>query len=211
MEFFRLKEDIQLEPVDIGAYETIRGGGMVFHVRVFDAQSTGRLFHMDMKAFGGLMRMETVAFTPVQLDGPIYSMDKVMVFGRATLVLELYDTTVSHPDFGELDTIKLKYALLPSYDPGDHSYYTFRLPVSDYKRGFGITNKVSSMAEEYEDGYYKLLKKCDPIDPEIKKEKNAEFSGSLFNNGGPAVNQFKKMIGEEKTEEFLKRYMFCSM
>ena len=67
------------------------------------------------------------------------------------------------------------------------------------------------MAEEYGEKYYELLQNCETIDPEVKKEKNAEFSGSLFNNGGPAVNQFKKMIGEEKTEEFLKRYMFCSM
>ena len=211
MEQFRSKQDIQLKPVDIGDYETIRGKGMLFHVRVFDVQNAGRLFHMDMKAFGGLMRMETVVFTPVQLDGPIYSMDKIMAFGRATLVLELYDTTVSHPDFSELATIKRKYALLPSYDPDDHPYYTFRLPVSDYKRGFGIKNKIRSMEEEYGEKYYKLLQNCEPIDPEVKKEKNAEFSGSLFNNGGPAVNQFKKMIGAEKTEEFLKRYMFCSM
>ena len=211
MEQFRSKHDIQLEPVNIGAYETIRGLGMLFHVRVFDVQNSGRLFQMDMKAFGGIMRMETVVFTPVQLDGPIYSMDKVMAFGRATLVLELYDTTVSHPDFSKLATIKQKYALLPSYDPGDHPYYTFRLPVSDYKRGFGIKKKIRSMEEEYGDKYYKLLQNCEPIDPEVKKEKNAEFSGSLFNNGGPAVNQFKKMIGAEKTEEFLKRYMFCSI
>ena len=141
------KPGIQLEPVDIGDYETIKGDGMLFHVRVYDAQDAGRLFLMDMKVFGGLMRMETVVFTPVQLDGPIYSMDKVMAFGRATLVLELYDTTVSHPDFNELNAVKQRYSLLPSYDPGDHPYYTFRLPVSDYKRGFWIKNKISYMAE----------------------------------------------------------------
>ena len=204
------KPGIQLEPVDIGDYETIKGDGMLFHVRVYDAQDAGRLFLMDMKVFGGLMRMETVVFTPVQLDGPIYSMDKVMAFGRATLVLELYDTTVSHPDFNELNAVKQRYSLLPSYDPGDHPYYTFRLPVSDYKRGFWIKNKISYMAEEYGDAYFQILQTCPPIDPEIKKAKNSEFSECLFQNGGPAVNQFKKMIGEEKTEEFLKRYMFCS-
>ncbi len=204
------KPGIQLESVDIGDYETIKGDGMLFHVRVYDAQDAGRLFLMDMKVFGGLMRMETVVFTPVQLDGPIYSMDKVKAFGRATLVLELYDTTVSHPDFNELNAVKQRYSLLPSYDPGDHPYYTFRLPVSDYKRGFWIKNKISYMAEEYGDAYFQILQTCPPIDPEIKKAKNSEFSECLFQNGGPAVNQFKKMIGEEKTEEFLKRYMFCS-
>ena len=67
------------------------------------------------------------------------------------------------------------------------------------------------MAEEYGEEYYHILQTCPPIDPEIKKEKNSEFCECLYHNGGPAVNQFKKMIGEEKTEEFLKRYMFCSI
>ena len=210
IDLFGLKPDTGLDPVDIGDYETIRGKGMTFHTRVFDAQNSGRLFLMDMTAFAGLMKMETVAFTPVELDGPICSMDKVVAFGRSTLVLELYDTTVSHPDFAALGTEKQKYSRIPSYDPGDHPYYAFRMSESDYKRGFGIGNKISQMAKEYQESYFKILKTCDPVDPEIKKQKNLKFSECLYSNGGPAVDQFKKMIGPEKTEEFLKRYMFCS-
>ena len=67
------------------------------------------------------------------------------------------------------------------------------------------------MEKEYQDSYLQILKTCDPVDPNTKKQKYLEFSDCLFSNGGPAVNQFKKMIGPEKTEEFLKRYMFCSL
>lgn len=66
------------------------------------------------------------------------------------------------------------------------------------------------MAEEYCQTYFQYLQSCDPIEPTEKKKKNAEFTQNLFQNGGPAVNQFKKMIGEDKTEEFLMKYMFCS-
>ena len=106
MDMSGIKPDIRLVPVDIGDYETIKGRGMTFHTRVFDAIDMGRLFLMDMTAFGNLMRMETVVFTPLELDGPIYSMDKISAFGRSTLVLELYDTTLSHSDFTALNTVK---------------------------------------------------------------------------------------------------------
>ena len=201
----------RLKKLDIGEYAVIKRSGMCFHTHVFDAENAGRLFLMGMKAFRGLMKMETAVFTPTDLDGPIFSVDEVMTFGRSTLVLELYDTTISHPDFNSLDQIKQRYSFLPSYDPGDHPYYSFRLPVSDYKRGRRIKHDICTMAMEYSREYFRCLKNCSHIDSCSKKKRNAGFSDSLYQNGGPAVNQFKKMIGEAKTEEFLKKYMFCSV
>lgn len=205
-----LKQLFKLTELDIRDFTRIKSNGMKFHVRVFDAEDIGRLFLMDMKAFCGLMKMETFVFTPVHIDAPILSTDKVMAFGRSTLVLELYDTTITHPDFHELNIVKKKYISLPSYNPGKHTYYSFRLPESDYKRGYRIKKATESMAKEYNQTYFHCLKSCKPIEPTEKKKKNAEFTKSLFQNGGPAVNQFKKMIGEKKTEKFLMEYMFCS-
>ena len=201
----------RLSELDIGDYSDIRSRGMSFHSRVFDAEKAGRLFVMDMKAFGGVMRMETAVFTPLCLDGPIFSADDVEAFGRSTLVLELYDTTASHPDFHELESVNKEYSDLPSYDPGDHPYHSMRLPVSAYKKGRGIKSKVCAMAEAYSDLYFRCLQSCAAIDPTEKKERNAVFVKSLLQNGGPAVNQFKAMIGEDRTEEFLTKYMFCSV
>ena len=200
----------KLTKVTVGNYAQIKGRGMRFDVRVFDAKGSGRLFLMEMKGMFGLMRMETATFTPVSLDAPLFSIDIVKAFGRSTLVLELYDTTVSHPDFNKLESIKKKYADIPTYDPGEHPYYTYRLPESDYKRGRGIHKAVLLMAKEYTKAYLACMRKCPEIESEEKKAKNAEFSDSLFTSGGPAVNQFKKMIGEKGTEEFLKKYMYCS-
>ena len=116
----------RLKKLDIGEYAVIKRSGMCFHTHVFDAENAGRLFLMGMKAFRGLMKMETAVFTPTDLDGPIFSVDEVMTFGRSTLVLELYDTTISHPDFNSLDQIKQRYSFLPSYDV-PHIRNTFRV------------------------------------------------------------------------------------
>ena len=36
-----------------------------------------------------------------------------------------------------------------------------------------------------------------------------QAQNGLLQNGGPAVNQFKKMLGEEKTSAFIRTCMFC--
>ena len=198
-----------LKKQEIGDYSELKGHGMRFRTTVYDAEDIGRLCLMEMKAFGGLMRMDTGVFSPVGRDGPIFSFDSIKAFGKETFLAELYDTTLSHPAFEELGEVKKKYAYITAYDPGEHWYDNMRLPVSDYKKGRKIAPDVSKMMKEYSEVYFRLLDECDPCDPAAKKECNAVFVNGLLNNGGPAVNTFKKMIGEEKTEIFLKNYMFC--
>ena len=84
------------------------------------------------------------------------------------------------------------------------------LPSSDHKKGKKVKEQLNAYGQEFSTTYFKLLESCQPCDPEEKKAKNAELTESLISNGGPAVNQFKKMIGDEKTAEFLRTCMFCS-
>ena len=199
----------RLAQLDIGDYSTMKGKGMKFKTQVFDAEGAGRLCLMEMKAVGGLMRMETGVFSSTELDGPLFSFDYIKAAGKETLLLEFYDTTISHPQFEELLEVKDKYAHLTYYDPGEHWYDDMRLPASDYKTGKKITEELRSMLRDYCKGYFRLLAGCDNCDSAEKKECNAAFADGLLQNGGPAVDTFKKMIGDEKTEEFLKTYMFC--
>ena len=194
---------------DIGEYADLKGKGMRFSTRVFDAEQAGSLCLMDMKAFFGAMKMQTAVFSPTELDGPILSMDFVEAFGSCTLVLELYDTTLSHPDFQPLEETKAKYASLPDYDPGEHWFDSIRLPVSAHKKGRKLQNEMQQMAREYTELYFELLTQCPPCAADEKKAKNAEFADGLLQNGGPAVNQFRKMLGDEKTTAFIRTCMFC--
>lgn len=198
-----------LSPVDLGEYNAIKGKGMAFRVKCYDADHAGRLCLMEMSGFFGLMKMETAVFSPTMLDGPLFSFDYIKAFEKDTFLVELYDTTLEHPGFEGLQSVKNRYSSLPSYDPGKHWYDRLLLPVSDYKKGKKLTPELQKYMEEYVRTYFDILNTCKPCDRAEKMKKNAEFTEGLLQNGGPAVNQFKKMIGEEKTEEFLRKYMFC--
>ncbi len=195
--------------LDIGEFEEISGKGMRFHTRVYDADGAGRLCLMEMRAFFGLMKMESAVFSPVGLDGPLFSCDLVDAMGEDTLLLELYDTTISHPGMGALGEIMASYGTLPAYDPGRHWYDSLRLPVSDFKKGKGLRGAFAGYVREYTEGYFSLLPDCGACDPAEKRKRNAAYAEGLLKNGGPAVDTFRKILGEEKTALFLKKYMFC--
>lgn len=195
---------------EIGEFKTIKGKGMTFQTQVFEAEGAGQLFVMTMSGMAGLMKMETVVFSPVHIDAPILSMDVVEALGSTTLVLEVYDTTLAHPAFDELEVVKARYAELPGYEPEEQPYSSLLLPSSDHKKGKKLREQLSAYGQEFSSTYFKLLEACQHCDPGQKKSRNAKLTESLIANGGPAVNQFKKMIGAEKTAEFLRTCMFCS-
>lgn len=199
----------KLRERDIGEYARLRGSGMNFFTGVYDAAGAGSLFLMDIKAPLGLMKMQTSVFSPTELDGPILSLDFVEAFGTCTLVLELYDTTLSHPDFQQLEKVKAEYSSLPDYDPGEHWFDSIRLPVSAHKKGRKLRAEMLQMVQEYAALYFELLQHCKSCDAAEKKAENAKFADGLLQNGGPAVNQFRKMVGEEKTAAFIRTCMFC--
>ena len=193
----------------IGEYAELKSRGMHFSTSVFDAEEAGSLCLMDMKAFFGAMKMWTAVFSPTERDGPILSLDYIEAFGNCTLVLELYDTTLSHPTFQQLEEVKAKYASLPEYDHGEHWYNRLLLPASTHKRGKKLQGLMRQMLQEYAERYFELLKSCPACDKAEKRAKNAEFANGLLQNGGPAVDQFRKMLGEEKTAVFIRTCMFC--
>ena len=199
-----------LREKDIGAFSRLGGRGMTFRVKVYEAPGTGSLCLMEMRAMAGLMRMETAVFSPTGIDGPLLSMDAIAAMGQDTLLLELYDTTLAHPDFAALGEIKTRYADLPDYDPGEHWYDAMRLDGSAYKKGRGLSGVYDPFVRDYAQRYFELLAHCPRCGEEEKKKQNAVFADGLLQNGGPAVNQFRKMLGEEKTAEFLHKIMFCT-
>ncbi len=199
----------RLTQQDIGPFANMKGKVSKFRTKVYDAEGAGRLCVMEMKAAAGLVRMETGVFSPTELDGPIFSFDYIKASGNETLILELYDTTLSHPDLSDLVMIAERYADLPDYDPEEHWYDSLKLPVSEYKRGRKIGRKAAAMLTDYAEAYFRLLAECPDCDPEEKKACNRAFADGLLSNGGPAVNAFREIMGDERMEAFIREYMFC--
>lgn len=61
---------------------------------------------------------------------------------------------------------------------------------------------------KYVDEFLAYLNKADKCDPEIKKANIRKFAQGLLDNGGPAVNQVRKMFGEEVTQRLILEYMY---
>ena len=206
-----LRSQFHVTNRDVGEFSNITHRGMRFDIRVYDAEDAGSLCIMNMRAMFGLMKMETAVFSPVSIDGPLLSCDLVSAFRTDTLFLELYDTTISHPKFEQLEDTKTKYSHLPDNDVGTHWYDDIRLPVSVFKKGKNMKAEFELIAGQFASSYFDELKCCNPCDENIKKELNEKYVNGLLENGGPAVDQFRKMLGDEKCERFLKTVMFaCS-
>ncbi len=194
---------------DMGDLSRIRGKGMVFDVESFDAEGAGSMCLMMMRGMAGLIRMVSATFTPAKLDGPIFSMDWIRAFGRETLLLELFDTMIARQAFPELEEVKIKHKSLPVYKPKEAWYTGLHLPASAFYQGRGIGGELDQAVREYCEGYFSALLRCPVCGQEEKNRRNAVLPEGLLENGGLAVDQFKRIIGEEKTALFLTKFMFC--
>ena len=199
----------RLVPKDMGDLSRIEGKGMVFHAESYEAEGAGALCLLHMEGTAGLMTMESAAFTPSRLDGPILSMDRICANGEETLLLELIDTVLSDRRFPALEEVKNRYADLPVFEPKRAWYSDLHLPGSAFYRGREIGKELDQLLREYSEAYFAALLRCPVCDPVEKSRKNAVLPEGLLSEGGPAADQFKAMLGEEKTAVFMKKYMFC--
>ncbi len=200
----------QLAQKEMGDLSGFRAKGMRFEMESYEVKGAGSLCLISMKGMAGLMKMESASFTPSCLDGPILSMDRIHLPWKETLLIEIYKTTLTEQPFTELEAVKARHSGLPTYTPGESWYSGLLLPVSAYYRGGrGIRDELDRFSREYCEAYMDLLAACPACDPAEKAKANAVLPEGLLKNGGPAVNQFKTMIGEEKTAEFIRKYMFC--
>lgn len=195
---------------EMGDLSAVKAKGMHFEMESYEVKGAGSLCLISMKGMAGLMKMESASFTPSCLDGPILSTDRIHLPWKEILLIEIYRTTLTEQPFAELDAVRARYGRLPSYTPAESWYSGLLLPVSAYYRGGrGIRDELDRFSREYCEAYIDLLAACPACDPAEKARANAVLPEGLLKNGGPAVNQFKAMIGEEKTAEFIRKYMFC--
>ena len=201
-----------LEPVIGNKYAKIDKSGMHFKITTYEVKGFGYLSVIDMKAMLGLMKMESVVLNATHRDLPLYSGDLILVAGKCTLLQEFYNTMIdpmSEDAKAPYRRVKAKYKDLPPYETGPHWYdeirYDFTLGASDK----GLKEKERQITKDYFDAYLENVAAAPACDPAEKKAKTAAYVDGLFKNGGPAVDQFKKLIGEEAAREVFEKYVFC--
>ena len=105
--------------------------------------------------------------------------------------------------------VKAKYKDLPPYETGPHWYDDIRYDFTLGASGRGLAEKEGQITKDYFDAYLENVARSAACDPAEKRAKTAAYVDGLFKNGGPAVDQFKKLIGEEAAREVFEKYVFC--
>lgn len=203
-----LGERFPLTELPAGEFASLKVSGMKFDIKAYHAEGLGHVSVMRASGFFGLMKMETLMVTPIDLDLPIYSYDRIHALGNDTLIVELYDTVVDKYDDRALSAIKEEFSSIPERDPGEHWYDSIKLKSSISKKGKKAhTPALDELAELHFAGCFCRLAKPTDFKDE-KLEKNAAYVNGLLEHGGPSTDVFKKSLGEEKTEKLFKEILF---
>ncbi|MBO4832271.1 MAG: hypothetical protein J5569_07420 [Oscillospiraceae bacterium] len=206
-----LGRDYTVKERDTGRYGVLKKSGMTFRISSYDVEGLGSMSVIDMKAMLGLMQMESVILTAEEKDLPLFSMDFIKAAGKCTLLEEFYDNMIDPLDdvsAVKYRQVKMRYSYLPKYETESRWYdgirYDFTLGATD-KRLKALKEEITA---EYLAAYLDNAKRATPADPAVKKAKTAQYVDGLFRNGGPAVDQFKKLFGEETAREVFERFVF---
>ena len=201
----------QLKKLELGADAELSKNGMHFLTEAYEAEGLGHLCVMHMSAMLGLMKMETVVFSPMEKDAPLFNLDWVKAMGKETQIAELYDAQLeAYPEeyLDAFQRIKDRDADLPPHVTGKHWYDDILYPCSYARTGKGFSERFSAAAGDYLREYLSQLRALKVCDRQKKTEKVRAYAETLYAQGGPAVDQFKKLFGEETARRIILRHMY---
>ncbi|MBQ9004437.1 MAG: hypothetical protein IJ087_21570 [Eggerthellaceae bacterium] len=209
---YALEQHFALTQKDLGADARMSAKGITFATEAWEIEGIGHLCIMKMRAFFGLMRMETVVISPTHVDMPLINIDWVKAFGNETQMVELYDTQLQ-PWPAECSNVFERLlerdADLPDAPGGGERWYSDILyPCSYRKRGKGLTGRLSIAAQDYIVSYVDQLADAAVCDERAKAAKVRSFATRLFDEGGPAVDQVVRLFGRPTARRLVVRHMY---
>lgn len=198
---------------DLGPNARLRVGPMTFTLRQWQAAGVGNLSVMSGGTLLGLMKMDTVIFTPLERDAPLFSYDRIRVLGNDTMLVELYDTQVDGPaclagPLAELEGLKEALGDIGAYSPGPRWYDAIRLPQSLAKKGRGAADRLDRAAGQAAGIYSAMLKQAPACGRAEKRARTLEYVQGLLTNGGASTDLFVKKLGQARTEEIFRGILF---
>ena len=191
---------------DVTPWQTFSGKGMNFHLQSFDWAGCACVSLLTMRAFLGLMKMETIICTPYSKDLPLFSYDLINAIGKRTLLVEVYDTQVAPADLSTMEAVKAAYSDLDDKPMKPAWYDHLKLSPTVCKTGRGP--RFSQLAEEMTTAYIDLFATAREVDPVAKTARNSAYVEGLISNGGPAINTIRQMLGSEAAETLFRRFLF---
>ncbi len=206
-----LEQSYTLRREDLGTDACLRKSGMTFETEAYAVEELGHLCILRMKAFLGLMKMETAVLAVDRRDVPLLNLDWVSAAGKQTQIAELYDTQLSpcpEEDLAAYQALKDRDGDLPDQTSEGHWYDEILYPCSYHKAGRGIGERLDAAAAGYIREYLARLESAPVCDSREKGEKIRRFAETLVEKGGPAVNTVSKLFGPEVARRLILNHMY---
>lgn len=206
-----IRSRYRLIPIDIGYDARMKAKGMVFTTESYDVVDFGHLCVLRMKAFAGLMRMETVVLAPMEKDMPLLNIDWVSAFGNETQIIELYDVQLDDYPAEKLDAfakIKDDDSDLKEYSPGERWYDEIKYTCSYSKKDKKVSRRFNAAAESYLKAYLAQADSAEACGAPEKSARVRTFAEQLISKGGPAVDQVTKLFGADAARRLILQHMY---
>ena len=196
---------------EIGSDRHLSRLGMNFATHSYEIEDIGHFCVMTMKAFAGVMAMETIVISPVERDLPLFNIDRVSAFGKDTLLIEIYDTQLTPLDAEIQERFRAlleRDSAVSDVESKPHWYDEIRYPFSYGKAGKGLLQQFERAQRDYLEEFIDALKNTPMCDRDAKLKKNREFAEKLVENDGPAVNMMRSLFGEETMKRVVLSHMY---
>lgn len=205
------KHDYTLEKCDLGTDAVLSKSVVKLRTEAWRVGDVGHLCIMRMRAFFGLVRMETAIFAPTTIDAPLFNIDWMSVFNTETQIAEFYDVQLQPwpEEFqAELKSISDGIADLPDMKSEPHWYDDLLYPCSCGKKGKDIASQLAATACDYTVGYVAQLPLLPTCDRQQKTAKVRSFAERLYADGGVAVKQITQLFGSETARRMVVQHMY---
>jgi len=194
-----------LVPKDVTPFQSFSGKGMTFRLESFDWNGSACVAHLTMRAFCGLMKMDTLICTPYAKDMPLFSYDYICALGRRTMMVEAYDTMVQPIDLSTMTAIKARYADLKDKPTKPAWFDSLKLAPTLCKTG--DKTRLETMAREMTEAYLALFETAKETEPDAKQAKNSAYVEGLIKDG-PTFRVVSKMVGVEPAKTLFRKFLF---
>ncbi len=208
-----LENHFTLTKKDIGFDAVMKRKGFKFVTSVYDIEGIGHLCTIGMKAFGGVVKMQTVVICADNKDVPLFNMDWISAGGAETFIAELYDVQLEpypEEDLIDFQVIRECDSDLKDKENDEPRWYDDVIyPCSYHKHGRLATNRFTDASIKYLRTMIAKLEGTADCDPSQKIEKRREFAERLLSEGGSAVDFWKELFGEETAERMILDNIYC--
>ncbi len=212
-----LEKHYEIFKTDCGEFADRKTFPFRIKTHTFSVKNLGHLCIMQAKSNLGLVKMQTVEIVPFYKDAPIFSYDRIKMAGNEIFIVEFYDTFIdkNQPPYRrheeKLCEIKESLKIIPQYSSGAHWYDFMHLPMTVQKKAKKCGVQFNKAFEAMLVEYVNLVKDSEVLAGNQFEEKHRKvqfLADGLLTNGGPVVNTFNKLFGQEKTADFIRNCFF---